>query len=785
MTYPAQLAAARWIWADQYFSDTHNLFAQFRHAFELKQVPRRAPLLITADQCYVLYLNGALVCRGPARGFQESWPYDEIDVSKNLRKGRNVIAVRAYSFGQSTFGYINRGVAGVIVGAQWGKVQIASSTQWRARRQSGVARDTVPVSLQLNPQEHVDARIEDADWVALDFDDATWESANSMAVPGAMPWHAVEPRGIPMMREEIVRPRAIIGTAQGTTPVGWRGPLRDVALLIHGEQLGHQPMSPADSSFGTVTMPATGPEGYRRVLIDFGRCVVGAPELSITGGTGGEIIDLLYTETIQADTLAPDLKMPAGCKMAFASRLICRKGRTHHAFFHPYGFRYLVLIVRGSSTTLKIDLQLNWVGYPLERSGALRTSDPALAAIWETCAWTQQCCMMDAYVDTPWREQAQWWGDARVQGWNTFHLSGDDRLFRRGIAQIAGQRTPEGLTYGHAPTIAHNCILPDFSLIWLMTLWDHYWQTGSTEAFTTHRARIDDLLGYFTAKLDAKSGMLPCDERYWLFLDWAPIHKEGYSTVYNAWFVLALEAIACLAELTKERMAARKWRALAALVRAALTKLVDKLGLLRDGLDWQRKPVAAASVQAQVLALLLELDGHDAEASFQRIILPYLRGQEIAAVKPSAFWVTYVLGAAIAHGEGELVLDFIRQRWTPMVAHGTTWEDWHPLRGETSHSHAWSAHPLFHTMATIGGIQQTAAGWKAIRFQPVFVGKHGGATVPTPHGQLRSNWHHTDAGWEVELALPRGVAGEVVLPGAQPKQVTGSTRFSVRADRRE
>ena len=79
-------------------------------------------------------------------------------------------------------------------------------------------------------------------------------------------------------------------------------------------------------------------------------------------------------------------------------------------------------------------------------------------------------CSLDAFVDTPWREQAQWWGDARVQAWNVFHLNGDTQLFRRGIAQIAAQTLPNGLTYGHAPTMAHECILPDFTLIWLITL---------------------------------------------------------------------------------------------------------------------------------------------------------------------------------------------------------------------------------------------------------------------------------------------------------------------------
>src|SRR5690606_3717869 len=101
--------------------------------------------------------------------------------------------------------------------------------------------------------------------------------------------------------------------------------------------------------------------------------------------------------------------------------------------------------------------------YPIEPVGRFESDDALLADIHRICVRTQRVCMLDAYVDTPWREQAQWWGDARVQSQNTFHLASDPRLLRRGIRKIAEQRVPNGLTYGHAPTIAHNCILPDYS----------------------------------------------------------------------------------------------------------------------------------------------------------------------------------------------------------------------------------------------------------------------------------------------------------------------------------
>ena len=779
---PEPFTQAKWIWADQYFWDLHNGYALFRKAFELPSVPKKAPLFITADQLYQLYINGRFVCRGPARGFQAEWPFDEVDVAEYLVPGRNVFAVRAYNGGTSSFQYVHQGVAGLMVGARWGKTLIVSDESWKSRRQEGVDRDMVPVSLQLAPQENIDCRCEPAAWAAPAFDDTAWEGACSQANFGSMPWHGFSARGIPLLQEKRVVPTAVLGTAAGSCAPGWRE-VRDVAKLAWSESLEH---TAATLPLPCFKVPAAGAEGFRRVLLDFGHCVVGAPELVITGAVGGEVIDLNYVETINAKTLRPDIEYPNGCRVAMASRMVCRAGDNRHAFFHPYGFRYLSVTVRGSAKPLMIDVALNWIGYPLQEAdaaapvGALRTSDSLLADIWKISAWTQQCCSLDAYVDTPWREQAQWWGDARVQGWNTFHLSGDARLFRRGIAQIAASHTPEGLTYGHAPTIAHNCILPDFSLIWLLTLWDHYWQTGSLEAFTSHRARIDELLEYFAAKQDVKTKLLPYDRRYWLFLDWAPIHKDGYPTVYNAWYVLALEAIATMAALSGDQKAAKMWRARAQPVRDALSKLVDRQGLLRDGLDWQRKPVAATSVHAQTLALLMQLKGHDPKAAMEQILVPFVRTDGGDFVKPSAYWITYVFTALAERGHSAEVLECIKRRWQPMVAHGTTWEDWTPARGNVSHSHAWSAHPVFHTMQIVGGVRQTAAGWSKIRFEPTFSGDHGGATIPTPQGVIRSDWKRTATGYQVDLLLPKGITAEVILPGIKKiAAATGKQKWKI------
>jgi hypothetical protein len=376
---------------------------------------------------------------------------------------------------------------------------------------------------------------------------------------------------------------------------------------------------------------------------------------------------------------------------------------------------------------------------------------------------------MDAYVDTPWREQAQWWGDARVQAKNTFFYSGDTRLFRRGIKQIAAQTLPNGLTYGHAPTMAHGCVLPDFTLIWIMTLWDYYWQTGSLEPFTTHQEVLQDAFDYFEKNTDPRTGLVGYDNRYWLFLDWTGIFKEGYSTVYNLWLLMALEKTALLSRKAGKIREAGVLSARAKRLRESLKKLVERSGLLCDGLTFAGKRIKTTSIHAQTLAILAGFQPEHAATRISRVLLPFVRRQSKPAISPSCYWITYVFEALAAAGHGAEVIDFIREKWAPMAEHGTTWEVFEPKAGDESFSHAWSAHPLYHLMEILGGIRQAAPGWKKIVFQPVFIGNGAETVVPAPQGKIRGFWERNGPCVQVCLELPEGISAEVKLPGEKPE----------------
>ncbi len=769
---PDILQKAQWIWPDSFCWDLGNCYALFRKDFSLKALPKRAPLFITADQSYQLYINGRYVCRGPARGFQNSWPYDEVDVREWLKKGRNVIAVRAYNPGRSNFQYLHQGYAGLLVAARWGDLQVVTDKTWKCRRQQGVNRATVPTSVQLFPQEDIDLRLEDPTWMLPEFvEDETWTPHEyGAAVWNSMPWAALEERGIPMLDERIVSPGVCIGKSSGRSKPEWRKS-RNLAINRYEEGLAHQPFS------GPCEFPPVRKGAWQSYLIDFGRVVVGSVIVSVEGAAGGECVETWHAETIDPNRLEPHFIPESHSRVAFAQRLTCRSGAQEHQFFHPFGFRYMVLTVRENSQPLQVTTSLRTAVYPVDQKGSFECSSPALEKIWEACAWTERICSMDAYVDTPWREQAQWWGDARVQAWNTFHLSGDSRLLHRGIRQIGAQTTPTGITYGHAPTMAHNCILPDFTLIWMATLWDEYWQTGSLESFLSQQDTIESALAYFEEWTNPKTGLLRYDRRYWLFLDWTDIQREGESAVYNFWLLYALDRLTALYLAAGRRPGASRCRKWAGKVKKALLALQSKDGLIADGILPSGRVNTHCSVHAQTLALMTRLSPRDDRAFVEKSLLPFLRGDSVPEIAPSAYWITYVYTELASRGYGAEVVADIEARWQKMADFGTTFEGFHSKPGNESHSHAWSAHPLFHLMQILGGVRQTAPAWREIAFAPVFVGDHAKTKTPSPQGMISVQWKRVRGGAiDGLLILPAGVGATVNLPGSDEYRVEGPCR---------
>src|SRR5690606_41846971 len=58
---------------------------------------------VSADNKYVLYVNGTRVARGPQLSDIRHWRYETIDIAPFLRAGENVIAAEVVNFGPDRF----------------------------------------------------------------------------------------------------------------------------------------------------------------------------------------------------------------------------------------------------------------------------------------------------------------------------------------------------------------------------------------------------------------------------------------------------------------------------------------------------------------------------------------------------------------------------------------------------------------------------------------------------------------------------------------------------------
>src|SRR5262249_40095547 len=108
----------KWIWTPGEPSP-RNSYTYFRKTLDLASAPTAARLHLTADSRYQLFVNGAFAGRGPARSDRRWLSYDTWDVARQLRKGRNVIAVLVHHYGEWTFQYM-KGRGGLIAELEGG-----------------------------------------------------------------------------------------------------------------------------------------------------------------------------------------------------------------------------------------------------------------------------------------------------------------------------------------------------------------------------------------------------------------------------------------------------------------------------------------------------------------------------------------------------------------------------------------------------------------------------------------------------------------------------------------
>lgn len=774
----AQDWTARWCWTRGNVTRPWNQYVYFRKVIHLQADVRRAIVRVSADARYTLYVNGRRVHFGPARFFTATPCYDTLNLAPYLQPGLNTLCAIGHQFGVETFQSTYRGYSGFlldgVIETTADDISVHTPEGWLCRDARGWRKDVERLSIRRQGfQEHFDANTDPADWMSPEYDATEasgWSAAVELGPVGMHPWLEMEKRDVPLLADRIESFQKVVAQFRGENARGYK--ITDNVYQFAADEVRKRDkqllQDPAamlrdDDTVTTVQEPAD--SEFVMAVLDLETCRTGHLILDIAEAAGNEIIDIIYTEDIDK-TGGPNLVVSKDPSEAMADRYRCRPGSQRWETFHFIGMRYATLIFRNAEKPLKVRfVGLRQVQAGIEDEGSFECSDDLLNQIWQVGKTTQRNCMFDALVDCPGREQAQWWGDARVQARVMAYAFGDISLLGRGIRQMAQGQGADGSMQAHPPSdVDHR--LPDYDLTWIGTVWDYYFHTGRTDLPRQCLPAIHRVLEFFHQH-EVIDGLVGRFEGFWVFLDWQELYRGDVSGVLNLMYLQGLRWAAALCEVLHETEQAGRYMAAAGRVEASVEKYFwdASASVWRDGFDVKTsKPVDQVSQHMNALAILCNLlpQTHTAIA---RDVLLKAAVKRTKVLTASPFFYAFVLEAMIHAGHKSQAIEIIRDKWGKMIDQGavTFWENWD---GRQSRCHAWSASPVYHLSQQVLGVVPVEVGWRRVMIAPLPGSlEFARGTVPSPLGPIRVEWEKS-AGDQlaVRVELPEGMEGEFVDP---------------------
>ncbi len=488
--------------------------------------------------------------------------------------------------------------------------------------------------------------------------------------------------------------------------------------------------------FVTDLLPPTSAEAVGDgLLLDFGRETFA--QLLLEGLTPDRACDVFFGESrdealdVEHSYLLE--RVPTGA--------IAHDGRAR-------AFRYAFVRNADKVCTAKARTEL----LPLDCRGAFRCADETLTRIWEVAEYTFRLNAREFFLDGIKRDRWVWSGDAYQSYLVNHYVYGDADICRRTMYALRGKD----------PVAQHINTIVDYSLYWLMGVWDHYLYTADAAFVRAIFPRMRSMVAFLRSRRDA-AGFLVGQTGDWTFIDWADIDKTGAVCAEQMLYVLALEAHARCAALLgedaedcahqaadmRERIEQRFWD-------ADLHAYIDSFA------SGKRHVTRHANLFAIVYGFadagrIAEIEAHVLDnPAIAPITTPYFKFFE--------------LDALCRLGRLEDVLEGLRAYWGGMLDLGATtvWEEFDPRMSFPEHyamygdrygkslCHAWGASPIYLLGRYVLGVSPTAPGYAAFTVAPCPAGLASFAgTVPLPQGEVRVEW--ADGGLAVTATCEGGI----------------------------
>lgn len=538
----------------------------------------------------------------------------------------------------------------------------------------------------------------------------------------------------------------------------------DAYLALRTDQVHEAPNSVVAGQLpGPLEIAAT----PSRIVLDLGGMSVGCFEM-VLDCPAGTVVDGFFFEHLEELDEASNgiriqyLHQAGGLVYRNSFRYTACEGRNVFLSRQRRGGRYVILVFRSGP------VRLHRVGLVEETyaPGTVATfdcSDERLNRIFAIASRTLLLCMEDTLTDCPTYEQAFWVGDARNEALYACKAFGAYDLARH-CARLAARSLDD------LPLVASQCpsgwdvIIPSFSFLWTMSVWDFFWETGDQAFLRELYPAIKSNLGT-AARYCTDHGLFRAPA--WNFLDWTPIDQDRQTVLHNSMlFAAALEVGMKTAQVMGHTAEAAEFSTRRTELVAAMQRLWDPArGAWRDALLDDGTPSEAISQHTSFLALLNGLASHSQRPDAVRNCLAPPTGMTRVG-SPNAMF--YLLEALRKEGRVEETLTLLRDFWGRMLDAGadTFWEMINPPGSEfptRSRCQGWSSSPVYLLPRLLFGIECVEPGWRRVVLRPAACGlSFARAQICTPHGLLDIGWHKaSDGTLDVRVNAPEGVSVSV------------------------
>jgi len=753
----------------------------FRRTLDLLAAPASYPVRVSADNRFILYVNGHRVGDGPARGDLTHWRYERFDLAPLLQPGANLITATVWNWGvYAAIAQISDRTAFLLESEATGETSISTgvgkSDGWLVEVEPGhqpLSRDTVTYKTYYaaGPGEQIDAAHYDWNWQSPTASGANW-------VPPASP-----------MRDSIFPSVSHAHSADTQGDNFWdlvpdELPHMEYSATSAGNivrtDLGQ--LNKAGPPLGTINSIPTSvpPNSDIHLLLDRKTLTTAYPQLTVSGGKGSKIV-VTYAEALYDKSLNKGDRDEVADRQALGLTDNFLPDGGQHRVFEPLWWRtwrYLDLDITTGDQPLTLEsLTANFTAYPFKELATFNSPDPDLAKIWDISWRTARDDAHETYMDTPYYEQLQYIGDTRIQALISYTVAGDDRLARQAIEAFDASRIPEGITRSRYPSSLPQSI-PTFSLLYVGMLHDYWMYRPDPEFVRALVPGTRTILDWFS-HYEAPDGLLR-KLPWWSFIDWVnqgetPTYDaDGESCMTTLEYLGALNDAAGLEAALGDPTLASRYQIRATHVRTGLYVACwnPSRGLIADNPDQK-----VFSQQANILGVLYDVIPQDRQQEVLKQMLAIEPGTTPNGTLSASYYFRFYLARALDHaGLADQYLASIAPWRKLLPLHFSTWpETPAPTRSD---SHAWSAHPIYDLLTLVAGIEPASPGFATVRIAP-----HLGslpsvsATYPHPQGDIKVDFHWTGLHEDSNTKGGSTFHAEILLPGT----LTGTFQFDGRS----